>query len=199
MTDDASLLFPLCSLRLRGELGNFWTLLFRLTTRASGLTILRRKMNIAEPPGTAPPFIHVSRTVEELQMSLHHSLRAAARLVKHRNVLNKRERIERLIKEGKWTEKTVAVFNIPKVRNIKIVSKKAAKEKKEEAAVAAGAEGAAPEAAAAPAADGKAAGKGAGAPTGKGAPAEGKGAPAEGKGAPATGKGGAGAKTGGKK
>ncbi|MBN1809275.1 MAG: small basic protein [Planctomycetes bacterium] len=65
-------------------------------------------------------------------MSLHQSLKAAGGLIKHRNVLNKRERIEKLIDSGKWDEKDAVAFGLPKVRNIKITSKKGGAKKKEE-------------------------------------------------------------------
>lgn len=72
-------------------------------------------------------------------MTLHQSLKTSNRLMKHRNVLKKRERILRLMEEERWPEEEEAsAFNLPKVRNIKI--KKGKGKPKEEEAVEAGAE-----------------------------------------------------------
>ena len=65
-------------------------------------------------------------------MSIHRSLRTGGGLTKHRNVLTRAERIERLEEDGKWSEDENAVTGLPKVRNIKLKTKK--KAKKEEAA-----------------------------------------------------------------
>jgi small basic protein (TIGR04137 family) len=113
-------------------------------------------------------------------MSLDRSLKSAGALVRHRNVLTRAERLERLKDEEKWTE-SQSVFNLPKVANRKmaLVTKPTKEAAAEAAPAGTPAAGAAP-AAAAPAA-----------PAGKGAPAKGapaKGAPAKGapaKGAPA--------------
>jgi len=51
-------------------------------------------------------------------MSLHRSFAGGGGLQKHRNVLTRAERLERLKKEGRWDE-SKGVFNLPKVRNIK--------------------------------------------------------------------------------
>lgn len=108
-------------------------------------------------------------------MSLDPSLKSASSLARHRNVLTRAERLERLKEEEKWADNK-SVFGLPKVANRKQAL--AAKPAKEEAAAdgatpaaagaapAAGAKGAAPAAAkgaapagkaAAPAAGGKAA------------------------------------------
>lgn len=83
-------------------------------------------------------------------MSLDRSLKGANTLVRHRNVLNRAERLEVLKDQEKWDEQK-SVFGLPKVAHRKAAVAKAAKE---EAVPAAGAEGAAPAAAgaAAPAA-----------------------------------------------
>ncbi len=52
-------------------------------------------------------------------MSIHPSFAGSGALKKHRNVLSRAERIERLKAEGRWDPK-VGVFNLPKVRNIKM-------------------------------------------------------------------------------
>ncbi len=108
-------------------------------------------------------------------MSIDRSLKLRDALVRHRNVLTRAERIEKLQDEEKW-EDGRSVLGLPKVGHRKVHTKKAAKEK--EAAVegaVAGAEGApAAPGAAAPAAPGAAKGaapaaKGAAAPAAKAA------------------------------
>jgi small basic protein (TIGR04137 family) len=97
-------------------------------------------------------------------MSIDKSLRRKNSLQRARSVLQRDERIKTLIETDKWTEGR-SPFGLPKVRVIKIVKKKAPKEKAADAA-APGAEGApaagAAPAAAAPAEKGKTAAKGAG-------------------------------------
>ncbi len=78
-------------------------------------------------------------------MSLDRSLKGANTLVRHRNVLNRAERLEVLKDQEKWDEQK-SVFGLPKVAHRKAAVAKAAKE---EAVPAAGTEGAAPAAAAA--------------------------------------------------
>ena len=106
-------------------------------------------------------------------MSLDRSLKSANALVRHRNVLTRTERLEKLTEDGKWTD-AKSVFGLPKVAHRKMEAVKAVKEEAAEgtavagaapaagaaAAPAAGAKGAAPAAgakAAAPAAGAKAA------------------------------------------
>ena len=84
-------------------------------------------------------------------MSLDRSLKSANALVRHRNVLSRTERLEKLAEDGKWDEKK-SVFGLPKVAHRKVEAAKPVKE-----ATAEGAEGAAPAAGgAAPAAGGAA-------------------------------------------
>jgi len=72
-------------------------------------------------------------------MSLDKSLKARGALVRHRNVLTRAERIEKLRDLGKWdTDKDV--FALPKVAHRKVTTKKI---KAAVAAAAPGAEGAA--------------------------------------------------------
>jgi len=52
-------------------------------------------------------------------MSIHSSFRGNGGLAKHRNVLTRAERIERLKAENRWTAES-GVTNLPKVRNIKM-------------------------------------------------------------------------------
>jgi small basic protein (TIGR04137 family) len=84
-------------------------------------------------------------------MSIDKSLRRKNTLVRSRNVLTRGERIKVLQDEERWQEGR-SPYNLPKVRVVKIVVKKAKKVKEEEGAAAEGeaaAEGAAAPAAAA--------------------------------------------------
>lgn len=100
-------------------------------------------------------------------MSLDRSLKSANSLIRHRNVLNRAERLDKLKEDEKWDENK-SVFGLPKVAHRKAaVGGKAAKEE----AAAAGAEGTAA------AAGAPAAGAAAAAPA-KGAAAKGAAAPA---------------------
>ncbi|MFH1371586.1 MAG: small basic protein [Planctomycetota bacterium] len=82
-------------------------------------------------------------------MSIDRSLRLKDALVRHRNVLTRAERIERMKDEERW-EEGGSVLGLPKVAHRKShAGKKAAKEK-EAAEGAAGVEGAAVAATAAP-------------------------------------------------
>jgi small basic protein (TIGR04137 family) len=98
-------------------------------------------------------------------MSLDRSLKGASSLVRHRNVLTRTERLERLADEEKWDE-SKPVFGLPKVANRKLTLAKAEKAE-------APAEGAAAAPGAAPAAGGSAPAAGAkaaaAAPAAKGA------------------------------
>jgi small basic protein (TIGR04137 family) len=93
-------------------------------------------------------------------MSQHPSLRCDSVGAKHRNVLKRFERIKKLQEGGKWSERA-SIYNLPKVKSLKIKVKKV-KEAKEGAAAegaaaapAAGAAKAAAPKAAAKAAEGK--------------------------------------------
>jgi small basic protein (TIGR04137 family) len=111
-------------------------------------------------------------------MSLDRSLKSANSLVRHRNVLTRAERLDKLKEQEKWTEEKNSAFGLPKVAHRKAAVIKAVKEE--------AADGATTTAGAAPAAGGKAApaaagAKGAAAPSAGGkaaAPAAGKAAPA---------------------
>ena len=52
-------------------------------------------------------------------MSMHGSFASTGGMAKHRNVLTRAERIERLKAEGRWTPEK-GITNLPKVRNIKM-------------------------------------------------------------------------------
>lgn len=56
-------------------------------------------------------------------MSIHSSLKLGSGLGKHRNVLTRIERLEKLEAEGRWN-KEEKILGIPKVRSIKVVLKK---------------------------------------------------------------------------
>lgn len=75
-------------------------------------------------------------------MSLHRSLHSRNEMARHRNVLTRMERIEKLEEEKRWTEED-GVTGLPKVLSIKKVGKK--KKKDEEETAEAAVEGAAPE------------------------------------------------------
>lgn len=93
-------------------------------------------------------------------MSIHSSLRSKGALAKHRNVLSRVERIAKLEEAGRWKEDTNLVIGLAKVRNIKLRTKKKAKDEVPAEGEAAAPAAAAP-AAAAPAAAAKPAAKGA--------------------------------------
>ena len=56
-------------------------------------------------------------------MSIHGSFNSQGGFAKHRNVLSRAERIERLKADDKWKhddQTKSSIFNLPKVRNIKM-------------------------------------------------------------------------------
>ena len=114
-------------------------------------------------------------------MSLDRSLKSANNLIRHRNVLTRAERLDKLKEQEKWTEEKNSAFGLPKVAHRKAAVIKSVKEEAAEGAAATTTAGAAPAAAgkAAPAA--AAGAKGTAAPSAGGkatAPAAGKAAPA---------------------
>lgn len=56
-------------------------------------------------------------------MSIHSSLKLGRGSTKHRNVLSRVERLEKLEEDGRWA-KCGSILGIPKVRSIKVVLKK---------------------------------------------------------------------------
>ncbi len=103
-------------------------------------------------------------------MSLDRSLKAANALIRHRNVLTRAERLDKLKEEEKWDESR-SVFGLPKVAHRKLEAAKgpAKAETAEGEAAAAGATpaaGTAPAAGATPAAAPAAAGAKGAAPAG---------------------------------
>ncbi len=53
-------------------------------------------------------------------MSMHGTFASKGGFSKHRNVLSRAERIERLKADGRWSAENGSIFNLPKVRNIKM-------------------------------------------------------------------------------
>ncbi|MGD1276370.1 MAG: small basic protein [Tepidisphaeraceae bacterium] len=103
-------------------------------------------------------------------MSLDRSLKGADALVRHRNVLTRTERLDKLAEEERWDE-SKSVFGLPKVEHRKQAVAKGPAKEEAEATAAAGT---------APAAPGAVAGAAPAAPAGK----EAKGAAAAAKAAP---------------
>ena len=66
-------------------------------------------------------------------MSIDKTLKGKDRLQRHRNVLTRAERIEKLKEAGKWAEDQQP-YGLPKVGHRKVSLGKKIKEKKEEAA-----------------------------------------------------------------
>ncbi len=71
-------------------------------------------------------------------MSLHKSLVSKEGLKRHRNVLNRAERIKALQEDDRWEEER-SVFGLPKVRHMKVRKKGKDKAKTAEAKTAEGA------------------------------------------------------------
>lgn len=67
-------------------------------------------------------------------MTIHKSLVIRNKLIRHRNVLSRAERIKKLAADDKWKDED-SVFGLPKVKNIIYKRIKVKKEKAPEAAV----------------------------------------------------------------
>ena len=105
-------------------------------------------------------------------MSLDRSLKSANALIRHRNVLTRDERLDKLKEEEKWRD-GMSVFGLPKVAHRKAALAKSEKAEVPADGTAPAAAGAAPAAgAAATAAKGAAPAKGAAAPAKGAAPAK---------------------------
>ena len=65
-------------------------------------------------------------------MSIHSSFRTGGSAAKHRNVLTRLERLEKLEAAERWNPKEDGLFGMPKVRSIKVAMKKKKKKKDEE-------------------------------------------------------------------
>ncbi len=57
-------------------------------------------------------------------MSIHSSFRSSGSATKHRNVLTRLERLEKLEEAGRWNTADDGLFGLPKVRSIKVAMKK---------------------------------------------------------------------------
>ena len=69
-------------------------------------------------------------------MSIHSSLRSSATAsASFRNVLKRHERVRHLMAQGLWTDGR-SVLGLPKIKQMKMKTRKAAKEKEETAATA---------------------------------------------------------------
>ena len=67
-------------------------------------------------------------------MSIHSSFRSSGGATKHRNVLTRLERLEKLETTGRWDTSKDGLFGLPKVRSIKVAMKKKKKKDAEEGA-----------------------------------------------------------------
>ncbi len=65
-------------------------------------------------------------------MSIHSSFRTGGSAAKHRNVLSRLERLEKLEAADRWHAADDGLFGMPKVRSIKVAMKKKKKKKDEE-------------------------------------------------------------------
>ncbi|MCC8179749.1 MAG: small basic protein [Planctomycetes bacterium] len=65
-------------------------------------------------------------------MSIHSSFRTGGGAGKHRNVLTRLERLEKLEENGRWNADEQGLFGLPKVRSIKVAMKKKKKKTDEE-------------------------------------------------------------------
>ena len=66
-------------------------------------------------------------------MSIHSSFRTGGSAAKHRNVLTRLERLEKLETAERWKQED-GLFGLPKVRSIKVAMKKKKKKTEEEEA-----------------------------------------------------------------
>ena len=65
-------------------------------------------------------------------MSIHSSFRSSGAAAKHRNVLSRLERLEKLEATGRWNSDSDGLFGMPKVRSIKVAMKKKKKKTDED-------------------------------------------------------------------
>ncbi|MDR0361702.1 MAG: small basic protein [Planctomycetota bacterium] len=65
-------------------------------------------------------------------MSIHSSFRSGGGSSRHRNVLTRLERLEKLENAGRWDARDQGLFGLPKVRSIKVAMKKKKKKEVEE-------------------------------------------------------------------
>lgn len=72
------------------------------------------------------------RTRRFFNVSIHSSFRTGSSAAKHRNVLSRLERLEKLEAADRWNANEDGLFGMPKVRSIKIALKKKKKKKDDE-------------------------------------------------------------------
>lgn len=65
-------------------------------------------------------------------MSIHSSFRSSGNATKHRNVLTRLERLEKLEAAERWNPAEDSLFGLPKVRSIKVAMKKKKKKTDDE-------------------------------------------------------------------
>ena len=65
-------------------------------------------------------------------MSIHSSFRTGGSSAKHRNVLSRLERLEKLEEAGRWDTEKEGLFGLPKVRSIKVTMKQKKKKTDDE-------------------------------------------------------------------
>jgi small basic protein (TIGR04137 family) len=65
-------------------------------------------------------------------VSIHSSFRTSGNAAKHRNVLTRLERLEKLEAAERWNSAEDGLFGMPKVRSIKVAMKKKKKKGEEE-------------------------------------------------------------------
>ena len=77
---------------------------------------------LPDQPGIAFPMFGPTspQLFRNATMSLHGTFVSKGGFAAHRNVLSRAERIERLKADSKWEQGKNSVFNLPKVRNIKM-------------------------------------------------------------------------------
>lgn len=71
-------------------------------------------------------------TEEVWSVSIHSSFRSSGSAAKHRNVLTRLERLEKLEAAGRWNADEQGLFGMPKVRSVKVAMKKKKKKTDEE-------------------------------------------------------------------
>lgn len=77
-------------------------------------------------------FLCVVLRIQENFVSIHSSFRTGSSASKHRNVLSRQERLDKLEEQGRWDTSKDGLFGLPKVRSIKVAMKKKKKKDAEE-------------------------------------------------------------------
>ncbi len=76
----------------------------------------------------------VNAKLGDCVVSIHSSFHTSGNATKHRNVLTRLERLEKLEEAGRWAAEKDGLFGMPKVRSIKVAMKKTKKKDAEEEA-----------------------------------------------------------------